>query len=226
MSNQNGRTSGTLRLAGLLVGICFIVGYALLAYAVGSSTNGAWMPLDTTPQAFLPLVVRSGEGEASLTIYDLNGAERDWDWLVATFGAVVLERGTGTASVTVLRAVEGPSTLIVHVEDASGTPLPNIPVVFYWPDAPGLPPEQQACGLDRGVIGYTKVENGNAEFAMGKGAYYFPPAGGPHVVWIATPGTDCLHGLGMLGGTNHIHLDSVWRMPESGFAEPESFMVK
>lgn len=221
MRNQHGGTSGVLRLAGLLAGICLIAGYVLLGYAVGSSPNGAGMPVDTTPQAFLPFVVRSGQPEdPPLTIYDLGGAERDWDWLVATFGAVVLERGAGTASVTVLRAVEGPSTLIVHVEDASGNPLPNLPVVFYWPDAPGLPPEQQACGLDRGVVGYTKTENGNAEFAMGSGAYYFPPAGGPHVVWIAVAGTDCLRGLGMLGGTNHIHLDSVWRMPESGLESP------
>ena len=85
-------------------------------------------------------------------------------------------------------------------------------MVFHWPDAPDLQPWQQACGLDRGDILYTDSD-GYAEFIMGTGAYYFPPDGGPHTVWLAVEGTDCLGGLGMLGGTNHKHLDSVWTLP-------------
>jgi hypothetical protein len=162
---------------------------------------------------FLPFVAGpEGIEEPTLTIYDLDGAERDWAWLEAMFGAVTLERGTGMASVSVLRAVEGPSVLVVRIENADGDPIQSVPVVFYWPDARLLPPEQRACGLDRGLVIASK-SNGNAEFGMGPGAYYFPPAGGPHAVWVATEGTDCLGGMGMLGGTNHIHLDSVWRMP-------------
>ncbi|MGQ9598794.1 MAG: hypothetical protein ACUVWZ_05200 [Anaerolineae bacterium] len=212
MRNRKGTSPVGLKLAGLSVVLTFLAGYTLFVLAPAGSTNVASMPPETTPQVFLPFVVRSGDEGPSLTIYDLNGMERDWEWLVATFGAVTLQRGTGTASVTVLRAIEGPSTLVVHVENIAGDPLPNVPVAFYWPDAPVLPSEKRACGLDRGIIGDTK-DNGNAEFAMGRGAYYFPPNGGPHVVWVVVTGTDCLGGLGMLGGTNHIHLDSVWRMP-------------
>jgi hypothetical protein len=148
----------------------------------------------------------------TLTIHDLEGVEQGWAWLEATFGAVSLERGTGTASVSVLRAIEGPSVLVVRIENADGNLIENVPVVFYWPDAPLLPPGQRACGFDRGLVIASK-SNGNAEFGMGAGAYYYPPAGGPHAVWVATGSTDCLGGMGMLGGTNHIHLDSVWRMP-------------
>jgi hypothetical protein len=202
-----------LTLAGI-AGVSVLVVAQLLSHSLsGSIVSAAPVPSELTPWAFLPLVVSSGGAEEpTLSIYDLDGAERDWEWLMATFGAVTLDRGTGMAGVSVLRAIEGPTTLVVRIENADGDPIENVPVVFYWPDAPMLLPEQQACGLDRGLVILSK-SNGNAEFGMGSGAYYFPPAGGPHVAWVATEGTDCLGGLGMLSATNHIHLDSVWRMP-------------
>jgi hypothetical protein len=202
-----------LTLVGIAAGSVLALGHVFSHPVSERFVSAASAPVESTPAAFLPLVPRSGGAEEpALTIYDLDGAEQDWAWLVATFGAVTLERGTAAASVRVLRAIEGPSTLVVRIEDAGGDPLENVPVVFHWPDAPLLPPEQGACGLDRGLVIPTK-DNGNAEFGMGPGAYYFPPAGGPHVVWVVAEGTDCLRGLGMLGGTNHIHLDTVWRMP-------------
>jgi hypothetical protein len=180
---------------------------------LGSSSSAASPDGELVPRAFFPLVINPGvPPEPELTIYDKYGTEQDWDWLETNFGAVTLERGTGAASVRVLREVEGPSTLVVWVENADGDPIENVTVVFHWPGAPLLPPEQQACGLDRGITGLTK-STGEAGFGMGPGSYYFPPDGGPHVVWVAAEGTDCLGGLGMLGATNHIHLDSVWRMP-------------
>jgi hypothetical protein len=151
--------------------------------------------------------------QPELTILDFDGTtERDWDWLTATFGAVVLERGSGTASATVLQAIEGPSALTIRVEDPRGTPRQDVPVVFYWPDAPELNAGEYACGLTRGIVTQTDG-NGEVGFAMGTGAYYFPPDGGPHSVWVAVDGTDCLRGMGMLGGTNHQHLDSIWTVP-------------
>ncbi len=196
--------SGTLSLA---------AGYLPPSPVSRGSIAAAEVPLDLTPQAFLPLVLRPPTiEEPSLTIYDLDGTERDWDWLAATFGAVTLERGAGTASVNVLRAVEGPVAMVIRVLDSVGDPVEDVPVVFYWPDAPELQPSQQACGLNRGIIDNTDG-NGYADFILGSGAYYFPPNGGPHTVWVAAEGTDCLGGLGMLGGTNHKHLDSVWTLP-------------
>jgi hypothetical protein len=202
-----------LTMAVLTAILSLAVSYLLPSSASYGSITIAELPPDVTPQAFLPLVARSSAPEEPLlTIYDLGGVERDWDWLTATFGAVTLERGTGTASVTVLRAVEGPVALVIRVIDSAGDPVENVTVVFHWPDAPELQSWQQACGLDRGLPILTN-SNGYAEFAMGLGAYYFPPASGPHTVWLAVEGTDCLGGLGMLGGTNHIHLDSEWTLP-------------
>jgi hypothetical protein len=166
------------------------------------------------PRAFLPFVSRPPEPpEPELTIYDYDGTtERDWAWLEEEFGAVTLDRGDGAASVRVLRAIEGPSTLVIRVEDPEGTPRQNVPVFFHWPDAPELDPGLYACGLTRGIVEQTN-DRGEVGFGMGRGAYYFPPAGGPHSVWVAVEGTDCLGGMGMLGGTNHQHLDSVWVIP-------------
>jgi uncharacterized repeat protein (TIGR02543 family) len=47
---------------------------------------------------------------------------------------------------------------------------------------------------------------GDVGYGMGGGAYYFPPEKGPH--WIDAGGVR-VDGLGMLGGTNHDHVDVV-----------------
>jgi hypothetical protein len=179
---------------------------------------------ELTPRAYLPLVIRPEEPPPptptptsppppEFAIYDKYGTLQDWDWLVAKYGDVTLDRGTDAAKVIELREVEGTSTLVLWLENANGDPLVGQAAVFYWPDAPLLEPHQRLCGLDRGIIGYSK-ENGEVGFGMGWGAHYDPELGqvGPHQVWVVTEGTDCLRGLGMLFD-NHIHLDSVWRLP-------------
>jgi hypothetical protein len=209
----NAAVRAVLILVGLSGVLGFLSNYSLSCSAFRGGRSAANGNGELVPQAWLPIVLRQEvPAEPELAIYDKYGTEQDWDWLVANFGAVTLERGCGEASVQVLRETEGPTALVVRVENADGDPVENVPVVFYWPAAPLLLPEQQACGLTRGEVILTK-SNGNAEFSMGPGVYYFPPDGGPHVAWVAVEGSDCLSGLGMLGGTNHIHLDSVWRMP-------------
>jgi len=171
-------------------------------------------PSELEPRAYLPFVSHVAElPEPPPTIFDYDGTtERDWAWLEEEFGNVVLDRGSRAASVSVLRAIKDDSTLVARVVDAQGAPRPGVPVVFYWPGADPLQPEEYACGLTRGLVIYTK-ENGEAGFGMGSGAWYAPPDGGPHTVWVAVDGTDCLWGMGMLFGTNHDHLNSVWTVP-------------
>ena len=103
--------------------------------------------------------------------------------------------------------VQACSSVFVKVLDSNGLPTPAI-VCFSWPDAPPYP---GAGWGDKAVTCYTKA-NGYADFAMGGGAYYFPPNMGPHQVWVFGPGTsEIVRGLGMLGGTNHRHLDVTFR---------------
>ena len=185
------------------------------------------------PRAWLPIVIRPEEPTPTptptptstptstpippppeLAIYDKYGTLQDWEWLVSVFGPVTLDRGTGAAKVIELREAGPYATLLVRVENIHGEPIVGQEVVFHWDGAPLLPADKQACGEVRGDVIRTK-ENGNAEFPMGVGSYYYPDRGeaGPHVVWVPRGGTDCLHGLGMIAGTDHYHLDSVWRLP-------------
>jgi hypothetical protein len=59
---------------------------------------------------------------------------------------------------------------------------------------------------DRGDIGY----------GMGHGDYYFAPGEGASCVWVGDESgpSDLVSGLGMLGGTNHRHLDVHYRLVE------------
>lgn len=168
---------------------------------------------DLIPRAYLPIVMRPEE--PSLLIYDMYGTLQDWDWLVEHFGPVSWVPGDGAAKVVELHEAGPYSTLLVRVENIQGDPIVGQEVIFYYSTAPDLEdPDLQACGLTKGVISYTK-ENGNAEFPMGGGSMYYPDRGeaGPHVVWVVREGTDCLHGLGWIAGTDHTHLDSVWVLP-------------
>lgn len=61
---------------------------------------------------------------------------------------------------------------------------------------------------DGSVTGYTD-ERGVVGFGMGPGAYYTPPAGGPH--WV-TVGGGHLYGIGMIALSNHEHVDAVFIM--------------
>lgn len=153
-------------------------------------------------RAHLPLI-QNGDALPPLAIYDLEGNLRDWDWLVANFGDVRLTQGSDATRVTELHAVEGPATLLVDVGQ------PGVSVFFSWPDAPLLPPQYWNCGQTRGLHTHTE-QNGKAALGMGGGSYYFPPAGGPHCAWLGA-NSSCVCGLGMVGLTNHRHLDSVWR---------------
>jgi hypothetical protein len=90
-------------------------------------------------------------------------------------------------------------------------------VVRHWPDAPQLPdwPKPISMWRKRGVFGGTNM-NGDIGYGMGHGDYYFPPDGGASSVWVADESGPCdlVSGLGMLGGTNHRHLDVFYRLQD------------
>jgi hypothetical protein len=154
-------------------------------------------------------------------VYDQEGNERDWHWLVANFGAIRVERTELPEGVShhyrivKLQDAEGPAVKIVHVQDQTGKPQEGVRVVRYWPDAPRLPEWSPPASRwqERGVYGDTNV-NGDIGFGMGRGDYYFPPDGGASAVWIASSQgpSDYISGMGMLGGTNHRHIDVTFEL--------------
>ncbi len=150
------------------------------------------------------------------TVVDQEGQERDWEWLIANFGAVVLERAEASAGAQQIYRIvkvvdrEGPAAQVVNVVDQEGNPLEGVTVVRHWPDAPELPdwPPPASRWRSRGVYGQTG-SNGDIGFGMGYGDYYFPPGGGASSLWLADEAgpSDFISGLGMIGATDHRHLN-------------------
>jgi hypothetical protein len=156
----------------------------------------------------LPAVMRNSWGMPEVLILDQNGVEQDWDWLRTNFGGVEITRtASGPAyRACVLQEIEGPATQVVKVTEGDN-PQAGVTVIRYWPDAPALPAELVGW-YDQGVYDDTNAA-GQVGFPMGFGDYYFPPGAGASSVWVADASypSDLVGGLGMLGGTNHIHLD-------------------
>lgn len=144
--------------------------------------------------------------------FDREGREVPLATLRAKYGftvrrAINVAPGQEVFRVIALREKSGPATLVVR-STVGGRPDVGRRVAFAWPDAP----PQQNTGRDWGnryVIGETNA-NGDVGFGLGTGAYIRDVAvGGPHSVWVWSPSasSDAVFGLGMLGGTNHDHVD-------------------
>jgi hypothetical protein len=161
-------------------------------------------------------------------VLDLQGQERDWEWLESEYGRVTFKLaqapspGAPVYRLFRLQDTEGPAAAIVNVVDPNGQPLEGVRVVRYWPDAPELPdwPEPVSKWFERGVHGPTNAE-GNLGFGMGKGDYYRPEDGGPCAIWVADGAgpSDLLGNHGMLHGTNHRHLNLFYRLEPGAEAE-------
>lgn len=156
-------------------------------------------------------------------IIDHEGQERDWDWFVTNFGAITIERCPATEGkvfrIVKLRDSIGPAVQIASVRDEDSMPLIGVNLVRFWPDAPELPqwPAPISMWRRRGVIGPTN-EEGNVGFGMGHGDYYFAPNAGASALWVADGRgpSDFIIGLGMLGGTDHRHVDVFFQLVDLG----------
>lgn len=150
----------------------------------------------------------------------------DMAWVATEYGSEVRR---AEAAGEVYRLVEiaervGPSSIDVFVVDGGGAPLEGITVAFTWPDAPNpsRPDEWYP-----GKVTATTDDRGRAGFSLAASAYLSScGGGGPHAIWVsmqgATPDTsipsDLADRLGMLGGTNHRHLDLMFQRQVVGEA--------
>jgi hypothetical protein len=156
-------------------------------------------------------------------IFDQQGQEQDWDWLVAHFGAVDLRRAPATQGyahrIVKLQDAEGSAIQVVNVRSHDGHPIEGVRVVRSWPDAPSLPAWAPPASTWRsqGVYGQTNG-NGDIGYGMGHGEYYDPPNAGPGAVWVADPSgpSDLISGLGMLANSDHRHLDIYFQLQPAG----------
>jgi hypothetical protein len=146
-------------------------------------------------------------------------------WPVRKGRVVGEDFANGGSGPAVVDGILAPAVIIAKFLDVDGQPVANLPVCWYWPDAPKQPGCVPANGLEQGILpgrydgpGMTNG-NGDIGFAMGGGAYYRPPAIGPHAIWPCVgENADSARGFGMLGGTNHF---SVWPTFQWVQGEPE-----
>ena len=164
-----------------------------------------------------------------MKIYDKSGAERDWVWLQATFGAGVRVDARPDANlpgyeVVELRAKDGPCTLVARVLDEHGAPAAGVLVARWWDDPHLDPlPEGLATWHPLGVYGSTN-DGGDIGFGMGGGDGYDPawPADKLPVSEIWGPlNSGRVHGLGWVWDTNHLHLDVTLQWVGGGEEPPE-----
>jgi hypothetical protein len=128
-------------------------------------------------------------------VYDQYGNERDLNWVWERYGSWI-EWASPLPGGSVYRIVElrertGPSSLDAYVRDANGDPLPEVQVRCWWAD-----------GQD------VQVTNAEGRVGFGMGSY----GGGYQIeVTMGVP-SDIAWNLGMLGLTEHTHLDTYFRL--------------
>jgi len=152
-------------------------------------------------------------GTVETQILDKDGTKRDAAWLKATYGTVIVPAPVTSGKKFVLariKVTEGPSTLIVRVNDSSGAPLAQHAVALYWADAPTDLTTPDAAVFKtifkpRANVQWTDG-GGVTGYGLGLGSYiYDTNTGGPHAVWLLHNQyqSDALDKVGMLAGTEH-----------------------
>ena len=207
-------------IAFVIVALLVLFGAAAIAQDPSSLTRDEFFSYLAGPGPAAPELTSVQAAQDGPTIYDYNGNVTTVEWLWDEFGDVGWQRATPHPEapwvfrVTELRAKCGPASLIVQVVDENNQPLNKYAVVRYFPGSPELPDFSNTTAKQwttHGVVGKTN-DNGDVGFGMGRGDYYFPNDGqtGASKVYVADfdgPG-DLVFGLGMLGATEHCHIDT------------------
>lgn len=156
-----------------------------------------------------------------MRIVDMNGVERDWAWVQATYGPVAIEDPAVHPAVyfqvVQLVEIEGPMAATCTLLDDVGAPIAGGRVVYSWPGGPSLPDS----GWDRKGVVHVTNGFGVAEHSMGQGEGYAPPTKGPISWYVYGEGeSQRISGLGWLAFTNHRHLQTTMRLVVEEPPEP------
>ena len=110
---------------------------------------------------------------------------------------------------------EGPVAIEVWVVGETGAKLANTTVTFCYPVVKGSG-TSLTCSANKVAV---KVKaQGHADFTMTGSGYTKCGQPGPYAAWIDEPGvpSDKVLGLGMLGGTNHRHVNLLFQRVNVG----------
>jgi len=132
-------------------------------------------------------------------IYDVDGKQRDWQWARERYGLPEIKRAAKEVDhweVVELREQIGPVAMRIQMV---GEITVGVPVRIVW--------------RDDHVVHKTNMA-GYADFVLD--AYYRPPNIGPYSVYIDRDASDVVDGLGMLGKSNHAHLNLTFQFAKGG----------
>lgn len=145
-----------------------------------------------------------------MKIYDADGNERDWEWVKERYNLpdiIEASKNQDHWEVVALHEVIGPASMTVRLV---GERTIGIPIFFGWPDD---------------HVNQVTDETAQTGFGMGGGAYYRPDRGetGPHYIRVSSPihMSDVVTGLGMIGRTNHAHLEPTFQFVKAEEPGPE-----
>jgi len=170
--------------------------------------------------------------EVTIKVFDINGAERDWAWVVQEFGDLDVRLADAVevdGTMQVVRLVEvreeiGPASCTIKLLNLDGAPVQSIAIAWYWPGAPIIPdtPPVTSRWEERADIGFTDAA-GTVGPVMSVDGYYDPRYQiGPYGAWVLAPAhpSDGLFGLGMIAGTEHRHLNPTFQVVIVGDEPP------
>lgn len=185
-----------------LLRVAFVdVGQGETSYTYLPLALKAWPPTPTptcTPTA-TPIPTSTPEG---VVVYDMDGHVRDLIWAQEKYG-IWIEEASPRPDGSVFRIVElreqsGPANIDVWVLDEGAGPMAGVTVRKTWPDGQ----VEQATNLD-----------GRTGFGMGGGDKHPEGTPGPlSFEVVASAPSEVGRGFGWLGGTNHDHLNIVFRL--------------
>jgi len=159
-----------------------------------------------------------------MKVYDAKGNLKNWVWVLENYNVIWVEcpKTAPHWELAELHESIGPSSMTVRLV---GDTIFAVPVAFYWPDAPQ--PSDPSEPKPVKVVQFTNAE-GQTGFGMGPGAFYRPPAIGPHAIWISEYprcASDLVDGLGMIAGTNHAHLEPTFQFAKAEELPPSEGKV-
>jgi hypothetical protein len=209
----------------ILVPILTIAGIMLWALQIASAATGL-LPVafihagqGDTSYTYLPLVVKASPPTPTPTftptatpipsptpgtvvVYDMYGNVRDLNWAWEKYGVWIEETSPGPDGsvfrIVELREQSGPANIDVWVFDEGGEPMAGVTVRKTWPEDQ----VEQITDID-----------GRTGFAMGGGDKHPEGTSGPlSFEVVASAPSDVGRGFGWLGGTEHDHLNIVFRL--------------
>lgn len=167
-----------------------------------------------------------------LEVFTPHNGTQDLAWLQAHYGAGIQLLRSAQKSAFRLRKINimtsGDTVIRIWAFNKNGQPAVGQPVTYTYYRLDGTNPDLPAITgvvdkwASRGVQNKNRVDGtGKVEFQIGSDSW-IKNGTGPYAAFVLSPsiGSDCLNGIGWLGGTNHEGPVELFFYEESGDEPP------